>query len=92
MKITQAKNYRKPLYALGLTAAFMAVAVSGCTPPVGYAGNMVIETRETKETEETVALAGEEMIVDETETENPSDETITPPVLEGVISIAEPTE
>ena len=31
MKITPAKDYRKPLYAIGLTATIMAVAVTGCT-------------------------------------------------------------
>ena len=33
MKITQAKNYKKPLYALGLAATIMAASVSGCTDP-----------------------------------------------------------
>ena len=37
MKISQAKNYRKPLYAIGLSAVIMADAVTGCTA-IGYAG------------------------------------------------------
>lgn len=33
MKITPTKDYKKPLYALGLATAIMAVAVTGCTDP-----------------------------------------------------------
>ena len=33
MKITPTKDYKKPLYALGLTTAMIAVAVTGCTDP-----------------------------------------------------------
>lgn len=57
MKITPAKNYKKPLYAIGVTAAVMAVAVTGCTDPfrpISYAGGMQIETGETEETKTTV--------------------------------------
>lgn len=78
MKITPAKNYKKPLYAIGLTAVVMAVAVTGCTDPfapVKYAGDMQIEIEETKATikgkkieqTEPVALAGDVAIcTDET--------------------------
>lgn len=31
MKITPAKNYKKPLYAIGIAATLMAVSVTGCT-------------------------------------------------------------
>lgn len=31
MKITPAKDYKKPLYAVGIAAALMAVSVTGCT-------------------------------------------------------------
>lgn len=31
MKITPAKNYKKPLYAVGIAATLMAVSVTGCT-------------------------------------------------------------
>ena len=33
MKITPSKNYKKPLYALGLTAALAAATLTGCTDP-----------------------------------------------------------
>jgi hypothetical protein len=33
MKITPTKDYKKPLYALGLATAMIAVAVTGCTDP-----------------------------------------------------------
>lgn len=31
MKITPAKDYKKPLYAAGIAATLMAVSVTGCT-------------------------------------------------------------
>ena len=31
MKITQAKDYKKPLYAAGIAATLVAVSVTGCT-------------------------------------------------------------
>ena len=31
MKITPAKNYKKPLYAAGIAATLVAVSVTGCT-------------------------------------------------------------
>ena len=33
MKITPAKDYKKPLYAVGLAATVMTMAVTGCTAP-----------------------------------------------------------
>ena len=33
MKLSQPKNYKKPLYAAGLAAAVMAVSLTGCTDP-----------------------------------------------------------
>ena len=33
MKLSQPKNYKKPLYAIGLAAAVMAVSLTGCTDP-----------------------------------------------------------
>jgi hypothetical protein len=33
MKISQPKNYKKPLYAIGLATALMAVSLTGCTDP-----------------------------------------------------------
>ena len=102
MKITPAKNYKKPLYAIGIAAAIMTVAVTGCTGPVQYAGNEVVCTNETKETSPTryykqdgdeVILGGEaEMpIIDEDYTDE-TKETIAPIELSGVVSIVEPDE
>ena len=54
MKITKAKNYRKPLYAIGLAAA-IAVAVTACGDDnVQLAGDVPTAT-----TTEEVQLAGE---------------------------------
>lgn len=57
MKITQAKDYKKPLYAIGIAAALMAASVSGCTDSgkIDYAGGMDVRPTETTEVE----LAGE---------------------------------
>ena len=35
MKITPAKDYKKPRYAIGISAAIMALSVTGCTNPFG---------------------------------------------------------
>lgn len=53
MKITPAKDYRKPLYAIGLTATIMALAVTGCTDQAQgkkarHGGNDDVRTRETQ--------------------------------------------
>ena len=69
MKITQAKNYKKPLYAIGLAATIMAASVSGCTDPgkgPDYAGGMDVRPIETTE----VQLDGEvaESITETSET------------------------
>ena len=57
MKITQAKGYKKPLYAIGIAAAITALSVTGCTDPgkIDYAGDVATCTTETTE----VRLAGE---------------------------------
>lgn len=49
MKITQSRNYKKPLYAIGIAAAFTAVAVTGCggSKPVEYAGELEPMTETT---------------------------------------------
>lgn len=73
MKITQARNYKKPLYAIGIAAAIVAASVSGCSDPskVNYAGDMDVRPTETSE----VRLAGE---TDETEkTPTETSETTT---------------
>lgn len=66
MKITPAKNYRKPLYAIGVTAAIMAVSVTGCTDfnkGPDLAGDTDIRIDETtyckKDADNEPVLAGE---------------------------------
>ena len=51
MKITQSKDYKKPLYAIGIAAALTAVAVTGCggSEPVQYAGELQPETEISEE-------------------------------------------
>ena len=73
MKISQAKNYRKPLYAIGLSAVIMAAAVTGCTP-IGYAGGEQIVSQETEESkrcepsDEVVDICGIEDVREPAET------------------------
>ena len=55
MKITPAKDYKKPLYAIGISAAIMALSVTGCTNPAekkepDLAGAAVICTDTTEGT------------------------------------------
>ena len=76
MKITPAKDYKKPLYAIGISAAIMALSVTGCTNPFGkkepdLAGAAEISTNQTEGTKkdaddihETI-LAGEVAVEDE---------------------------
>lgn len=60
MKISQAKNYKKPLYAIGLSAAIMAVAVTGCTDPGSDSrGGRTKGDGEHKPAQTEVQLAGE---------------------------------
>ena len=66
MKIAQTKNYKKPLYAIGIAAALAAVSVTGCTDDpfkVKYSGDVAIATTETED----VRLAGEVADTDPTE-------------------------
>ena len=35
MKIAQSRDYKKPLYALGISAALLATTVTGCGKPAG---------------------------------------------------------
>lgn len=79
MKITQAKNYKRPLYAIGLAATIMAASVSGCTDPgkgPGYAGGMDVRPTETTE----VQLDGEiaESITETSETKFEGETKIRP--------------
>ena len=58
MKIIPEKNYRKPVYALGLAAVMMTTALTGCKDkPVDLAGD--VQVIESSETEESVMLQGE---------------------------------
>ena len=50
MKITPSKDYKKPLYALGVAAALTALAVTGCGP-IGYAGGLETAVQETEATQ-----------------------------------------
>ena len=78
MKITQAKGYKKPLYAIGIAAAITALSVTGCTDPgkIDYAGDVVTCTTETTE----VRLAGEVADTEPTKVD-----------LDGEIDVAEST-
>ncbi|MBR3700234.1 MAG: hypothetical protein IKM96_00685 [Clostridiales bacterium] len=60
MKIIQTKDYKKPLYAIGVAAALTAIAVTGCgeDKPIEYAGDLQPMTETTDEVE----LAGEETV------------------------------
>ena len=80
MKITQAKNYKKPLYAIGLATAIMAAAVSGCTDPgkgPDYAGGMDVRPTETTEVE----LAGDVAM----EPEETTSDTEKPLITDGIL-------
>ncbi|MBO4460409.1 MAG: hypothetical protein J5715_10755 [Clostridiales bacterium] len=81
MKITQSRDYKKPLYAIGLTTALVATAVTGCGP-IGYAGDIQVPTSET--TEE-VQLAGE-VDVGPDETECTTEESLVE--LDGEVAVA----
>ena len=57
MKITPAKDYKKPLYAIGLAAALSmtALTATGC---IGYAGGLTTTSAETEETEKDGNVGG----------------------------------
>ena len=61
MKITPAKDYKKPLYAIGLATAILAASVTGCTDPDSKSKSRRHNHR-TKHTE--VQLAGEAQTVE----------------------------
>ena len=49
MKITPSKDYKKPLYAIGIAAALTAAAVSGCTfPGAELAGETTVGSTPTE--------------------------------------------
>lgn len=96
MKITPAKDYKKPLYAIGIAAAIMTVAVTGCGGQVSYAGDTQVQTQEAEATRfckqdgDEVVLGGEAELppdyFDETEKPTASLE------LSGAVGIIEPSE
>lgn len=76
MRISPLKDYKKPLYAIGIAAAIAATALTGCGE-VEYAG-----TADTKPTESEVELSGDvAMVPEETATE-----TVKPLITEGIVS------
>lgn len=76
MRISPLKDYKKPLYAIGIAAAIAATALTGCGE-VEYAG-----TADTKPTESEVELSGDvAMVPEETTTE-----TVKPLITEGIVS------
>ncbi len=66
MKIKPEKNYRKPLYAVGLAAVMMTASLTACTDtPADLEGEATcIETSETSGTEDIVELDGDVAVVD----------------------------
>lgn len=46
MKITQSRDYKKPIYAIGISAALIAASVSGCGLPVDFSGSAKSSTKE----------------------------------------------
>ena len=96
MKITPAKDYKKPLYAVGLAATVMTMAVTGCTAPTTKSKDTKKNTADYfymnmlggialvgKEPED-VALAGDVQVVDnDVDYEGETTVAETEPVLEG---------
>jgi hypothetical protein len=75
MRISPLKDYKKPLYAIGIAAAIAATALTGCGE-VEYAG-----TADTKPTESEVELSGDvAMVPEETTTE-----TVKPLITDGIV-------
>ena len=75
MKISPLKDYKKPLYAIGIAAAIAATALTGCGE-VEYAG-----TADTKPTESQVELSGNVAMVPEETTS----ETEKPLITDGIL-------
>ena len=66
MKIIPEKNYRRPIYAIGMAAVMMTAALTACTDQtVELAGEETCI--ETSATNEPVALDGDVAVVTETE-------------------------
>ena len=81
MKITQSKDYKKPLYAIGIAAALTAAAVSGCSfPGVELAGET---TTSAAPTESEVELDGD-VAIEQTEQKR---ESIVETITAGIVTI-----
>ena len=66
MKIIPEKNYRRPIYAIGMAAVMMTAALTACTDKiVELAGEETCI--ETSATNEPVVLDGDVAVVTETE-------------------------
>lgn len=76
MKISPLKDYKKPLYAIGIAAVIAATALTGCGE-VEYAG-----TADTKPTESEVELAGDVAMAPEETTR----ETVNTLITAGIVS------
>ena len=88
MKITPEKNYKKPLYAVGITAAAMAIAITGCSDePPALAGDIAVTVEETT----VVQLDGEQEPPATCETKE-TDGTDVPVELDGDVAFVEPEE
>lgn len=75
MKISPLKDYKKPLYAIGIAAVLAATTLTGCGE-VEYAG-----TADTKPTESEVELAGDVAM----EPEETPTETVRPLLTDGIV-------
>ena len=89
MKIVPVKNYKKPLYAVGVATCVVACAIAGCKDPketeeiIELDGDVAIETSETD-----VELDGDVAI--ETSETDGTDET-SELILDGEVEVADPT-
>lgn len=76
MKISPLKDYKKPLYAIGIAAALTATALTGCGE-VEYSG-----TTDTKPTESVVEYSGDVTMAPEETTS----ETVSGLITAGIVS------
>ena len=77
MKIVQTKDYKKPLYAVGIAAALTAMAVTGCGGnPVDYAGDIQVVTEPTEEVQLAGEVAPDDMKSEKTYCKPDADETV----------------
>ena len=81
MKITPSKNYKKPLYAIGIAAALTAAAISGCSDPVVQVSGETTTSSAPSETE--VQLDGD-VAIEQTEATTKS---IVDTITAGIVTI-----